>query len=613
MSTSLVFKARPYQEDAVKALTEGFKKAKKGTLVLPTGGGKTFTAWRFLKSYLEKGKKILWVVHRDYLISQCIEGMKNNGINASYSLWTADEKDDSGDVVIAMIMSTRTLQTEFDWIIYDECHRAAALSYKNLEKRVKHKYKLGLSATPERLDKKELDLGEILYQISFAELVDLSFLAKPDIRVIKTGQKFQFTVSGGDISKQSLKKLNNSDRNHVILKHVLEQGVEGRKILVFGVDIDHVKKLKSLVEKVAPGVCFLVHSKQSKAERAEALSKFGEESPKALCNCEVFTEGYDQKDITDIVMARATVSRALWVQMVGRGARIIPGIKDSFKLWIPIDDINKYSWLAREWCLSEANTDIRGSIGDPKYTIEKVEEAAKKLNVELKDLSTSEKLVIVGIITATGNYRGAEREVFTVTEDRFKCLKILAYYFRNQPEPSEGDDLKSYIEGSYAYCVTAGEFRISEWKALAWPFYFRWFKGRKVTSGGRTTWSQMYVNKPDIDQSEIKETFEENTSIVVEINERVATKVQEAGGFKPFWNSIIDEARPYIPPSSIWVSKRVKKIVFRDRSLILQTDIKKFKPSITHFSQVIGYIFSQRIEDDNMTVNTRLKSKEKIR
>lgn len=599
-----IYKPRPYQADAVAALTKHYKRGKKGTLVLPTAGGKTFTAWNFLKDELAKGKKILWVVHREYLIDQSIEGMQNNGIKNTVSLWTAKEKDDSGDVVMAMIMSTRNLTGEYDWVIYDECHRAAALSYKNLEERITYKKKLGLSATPERLDKKDLDLGNILYQISFGELVKQGYLAKPDVQIIKTGQNFQFTVSGGDISKHALKKLNNKDRNERILKHVLKDGLKGRKILLFGVNIDHVNSLRDIINTHSPNSTFVVHSEQTRAERSESLANFAGSYGTALCNCEVFTEGYDQKDITDIVMARATVSRSLWVQMVGRGARIIPGIKDSFKLWIPIDDINKYAWLARDWCLSEAEIDIEGQVAKPVEHVQQVDDACKELNIELSDHSMSEKLSVVGLATTMAQYKNAEQQTFVLTEDRRKCLALLELYFQNgQPKDMTRKD---FIELSYAYCVTAGEFTLKEWKELAWAYHFYSVLDKKKTNAGQDIWQVKWICETSISEKEIADTLAGNIELIKEFNTTVKNLVAEAGSFGAFWENLVKEAMPYIPKHSRWAKKIITNVQFKERSLILQTNLTTFKPSIYKFGETIGRMFSQKIQDENLVVHMRM-------
>lgn len=606
MTTQKIFTPRPYQADAVEALKKGFKRGKKGTLVLPTGGGKTFTAWNFLKDELDAGKKILWVIHRWYLAEQCIEGMERNGIKNTVSFWNAEEKDDSGDVVIAMIMSTRNLTGDYDWVIYDECHRAAALSYKNLESQINFVRKMGLSATPERLDSKDLDLGNIFYQISFRELVDLGFLSEPDVQIIHTGQTFQFTLSGGDISKRALKKLNNPERNKAIMTEVLKDGVENRKILIFGVDIEHICELRDIVEEKFEGKCFFVHSKLSKKERDSNLIAFGKAKSAVLCNCEVFTEGYDQPDITDIVMGRPTVSKSLWVQMVGRGARIIKGVKDSFKLWIPIDDLNKYSWLARDWCLTEGNIDIQGEVTNVEERTKVVEEACREMAVELPKISRTEKLTMVGIVATLGLYKGAERQTYVITEDRFKCLSLLKYYFNEQPT---NETTKDYVELSYAYCVTAGEFTVKEWKDISWAYYYSRIKGSKFTQGTKSIWAEKWVYKPKVSDAQLRLAYDANSSLVSDLDEVIKDLVEEANGFRSFWNDLVKEAMPFLPKSSKWVKGTVKSVRFKKRSLIIQTDVEGFKPSVYKFGQVVGRLFADKIGDDNIVTHMRMEKK----
>lgn len=590
-----VFTPRDYQSDAVGALKKHFKRSKKGVLVLPTGGGKTFTAWNFLKEEIAKDKKILWVVHRDYLIPQCVEGMEQNGITTTISYWTADQKDDSGQVVVAMILSTSALEGTYDWVIFDECHRSAALSYKNLEERLTIGKKLGLSATPERLDKKDLDLGQIVYQISFGELVDRGWLAKPDVHVIKTGQTFQFTVSGGDISRQSLKKINNPARNEAIIKHVLAEGIDKRKILIFGVDLDHVSELQKLVAEAHPGISVVVHSQQTKLERSASLKHFAQAAPRVLCNCEVFTEGFDQKDITDVVMARPTVSRSLWVQMVGRGARIIQGVKDSFRLWVPIDDLNKYAWLARDWCLSEASTDIEGRVQDPSGFIGRVDEALEELDCPIPDISSAEKLTVTGFVVTKSSF-DQEEITHVITDDRYKCLLMLQHYF------SQGNvrrlDLKDWIELSYAYCVTGGEFTINEWKNLGWAFYLA-----KVVKSHPDRWRAKWVEKPKLCPEEMMRSYSENINLCNQLLERFSALNSKFGNI---WSTILRRALKNMPKSSKWIAKTVTGVMYSDRALSIQTNIPSFKPSTGAFIRHIYAVAAEMLEDDGLVIHLRL-------
>jgi late competence protein required for DNA uptake (superfamily II DNA/RNA helicase) len=593
---------RDYQQEAVDSLHKHFKRSKKGLLVLPTGAGKTFTAWLFLKDYVQKGEKILWVVHRDYLIPQCIDGIKANNIDCNVTQWTAKEKDSSGDVVIAMVMSTRELTNDFDWVVYDECHRSAAQSYKLLEDRISYKKKLGLSATPSRLDEKDLDLGKIVYQVEFKDLVEKGYLAQPDIRIIKTGQRFQFTISGGDISRRSLGAVNNAERNLAIFKEVFERDISDRKILIFAVNIKHAEAIKALADSYRSNSCGIVHSKQSVQEKKKSLEDFALGNTRILCNVEVFTEGYDQKDITDVVMARPTVSRALWTQMVGRGARIIPGKKSDFTLWLPVDDVNKSYWLMQDWCLTNADFDVEQRNIVPSEYIANVDEAIAEFDTPI-DLSPSEKLITYGFVEVNPNFENAKQRTFVITKDRYKCLKILSYYYSNSdPE----DNLKDYIELSYAICCINGEFTVKEWKELAWSYYFYKIKGRKLNKFGLPTFRFIKVSDPEFTDDYIAESYDRNLDLCNEVDVRFGELAQKYGSIRQLFQVIQRESHDYMPSNSRWLFRSIRDIKFKNRSLVIQTYETSFMPSMTRFTEGIAYILGQMIQDDNIIVHTRL-------
>lgn len=180
-------KPRPLQEKAMTALKYYREKGwKKAIVILPTGTGKTFlAAW----DALNVNGKILFIVHRLEILKQARDTFAKIYPNEKIGLLTGEEKDceHSARILFASkdsLSNSQTLQTyerdEFDYIIVDEVHHGQAETYKRvLQYFTPTFFMLGLTATPDRTDRK--DIFELFdYQKAFeytlTEAIDDGFL-----------------------------------------------------------------------------------------------------------------------------------------------------------------------------------------------------------------------------------------------------------------------------------------------------------------------------------------------------------------------------------------------------------------------------------------------------
>lgn len=587
------FKLRDYQEAAINALEDHYKTEDTGILVLPTGAGKTFTTWSFLKDKIKGRCSVLWVVHRSYLLDQALEQINRLLPNAKVSYWTADQKDLSGDIVLCMIMSTRTIHGSFDWLVYDECHRSGADSYENLESLIKFKKKLGITATPCRPDYRDLRLGKIVYQVTFGELVEKQYLAKPNINIIKTKQKIKYKMSGDDISSESLKLFDNYERNLLIVQSLFKKGIEGKIILIFCCNVSHTESLMHMInETVEKKVATCVHSNLSKEETEKNLLDFSKGKYSVLCNCQKFTEGYDQKNITDVVMARPTLSPIFWVQAIGRGARIDEN-KNSYDIWVFMDDINKYDLLVTDWSINNLNKDPVTNIPIDRNALATTKAFLDIHNVPVPD-SYSELLKVIGVVRTVPKYDKNVINSYSITHERYISLVLLAWYFSNIPKDN---DLKFYIQKSYQFCVNNGEFTQKEWKDVAWAFFF---KGDSYCSE--------WIQKPKLDKDYILSLVNDSLESNKAFNEHFANIVYDYGGSHMFLNhineKILKESRKLNK-----IANSIYAIEYSDRTISLKSSMvmpsrllefytDSFKDTL---SEILGYT------DFSIFINLRTK------
>ena len=190
-----------HQLEALEVLKEMDKHSSfQSVLVIPTGGGKTLTAcWWLLNGALNKGKKVLWLAHRQLLLEQAIQTFELNAyanvmkerLNFSYRVisgvhQSANRIKSTDDLLIvskdSLVKQTKQLnrwlkQEKELYVIIDEAHHASAPTYQKiltyLKQKVSNLKLLGLTATPFRSDARQL--SEV-FPDDIAYNIDLSVL-----------------------------------------------------------------------------------------------------------------------------------------------------------------------------------------------------------------------------------------------------------------------------------------------------------------------------------------------------------------------------------------------------------------------------------------------------
>jgi superfamily II DNA or RNA helicase len=257
-----------------------------------------------------------------------------------------DQRIEGSDAVLADL--TRALGL----LVIDEAHRAAAPSYQriigDLIPEDRPVSVVGLTATPFRMeyvgdDPEEgtRELKEIFHHLieprqtlgaePRVKLQDMGVLARPELRTIKTPTTMQLpgVPAGGMLSEDELGRLDrilavrtdNTPRRLAILKELLPLAQDpAHSILYFGPTVRDAECMAYLLrrERIPSAV---VSSGTRDVTRRQIVAEFKQKRIRVLCNCEVLTTGFDAPQITHIVVARPTVSRVLYEQIVGRGLR----------------------------------------------------------------------------------------------------------------------------------------------------------------------------------------------------------------------------------------------------------------------------------------------------
>lgn len=350
---------KPYkdQQKSIDEIFEEFHNKDRLLFQLPTGGGKTavfsFIAKRFIKEYQQK---ILVLAHREELINQTLETLRNIGVSCESVIAQKKSLKHNANAYVGMIQTLKNrlknnplFIKEIGLIIIDEAHLDL---HKEVFEYFPEAKILAVTATPSSLKKinftrchrckKEYETittccnyetYEYTRKFSYSEIYEHIILGQSISELILSDRlvrdlnyqidgcnRSEFTIDSktGDYdtkSTDSYFKQPNVVKNY-------EQICKGEKTIVFNSSTStNLATFESFIDAGYTNIRMLdsVNTKQS--ERKPILKWFKETPDAILLNCGVLTAGFDEPTIQAVIINRATLSLSLWLQMVGRGGR----------------------------------------------------------------------------------------------------------------------------------------------------------------------------------------------------------------------------------------------------------------------------------------------------
>lgn len=312
-----------------KSKEEGFTK---GLIVAATGIGKTYLAAFDSLNY----EKILFVAHRQEILIQAQESFKNIRPHSSTGFFYNTFKDTKEDMIFATI---QTLGKElylnedyfkadyFDYIVIDEFHHAAADSYCSLIDYFKPKFLLGLTATPERLDNKDVfsicDYNTV-YEIRFAEAINKGWLVP--FRYYGIFDEFvdyrDIPMVNGRYNEKKLEQsLMINKRADLILNHYRKYN--SKRSLAFCSSRAHAEYMTEFFNNNGIKSCVVISDSKShlSVDRKEAVLKLKNEEIQVIFSVDMFNEGVDIPELDMVMLLRPTESPTVFLQQLGRGLR----------------------------------------------------------------------------------------------------------------------------------------------------------------------------------------------------------------------------------------------------------------------------------------------------
>ena len=309
---------------------------------MPTGTGKTHLLAAVIYDWLkgERGKSVWIVAHRRELVEQIEEtvaryGMKpKNGVVKVLSIqWLSRYWDD--------VRSDNP-----NLIVIDEAHHALAETYNELWLRYPEAKKLGMTATPCRLNRKGFtDLFDtLIISDSIADFIRQGWLSAFDYVSIRLGSEDQRLIdclekrgADGDFQVKEMDAVLNRRPSIERLYESVRQYAHGKKGIVYAVSISHARNIAEYYNNKGVNAV-AIDSKTPAKLRKQMVEDFRQGKIQVLVNVDVFSEGFDCPDVEFVQMARPTLSLAKYLQQVGRGLRKTDG-KETCML---IDNVGLY-------------------------------------------------------------------------------------------------------------------------------------------------------------------------------------------------------------------------------------------------------------------------------
>lgn len=317
----------PDQEDFITEIRNLWRKNKRIMAMACTGFGKTRVAARIIEGFSSKGLKVCFLVPRITLIEQTAKSFRELGIEDITYLWTDFDTDYNAKVTIAsMDTYIRREKMEFDLVIVDEAHHARKQILEWMTEHPNERY-LGLSATPfgtweGRYYSALAKSKPMRWLIDNGRLADYDVYApeSPDLSKCKTVN----TAMGRDYKESDLQDI--MDGAQVvgnIVKNWLENG-DNRLTMALCVNVAHANHL--CIEFTKAGVASeVITANVPVKEREEIFDRMRGGITKMVLSVNCLTEGFDLPEVSCLINARPTKSRARWSQGAGRALRFVEG------------------------------------------------------------------------------------------------------------------------------------------------------------------------------------------------------------------------------------------------------------------------------------------------
>ncbi len=326
-----LYEPRGFQIEALAALeVTRAQGADKALIQAATGVGKTYLAAFDSKN----AKRVLFIAHRKEILEQAARSFKNVSPEKSQGFFMADIKERDRDVIFASVNSLAkesnlsTFDPEsFDYIIIDEFHHAVTKQYRRIIDYFKPDFLLGLTATPERLDRQNVYAlcdYNVPYQIDLFKAINHGQLVPYHYYGIYDPTDYSpLKLYNGRYRSEDLDRLYLSDQKRfdLILSHFKKHNP--KRSLGFCVSRNHAEAMAKFFSENGIPSKAVYSGKQGPfaLDRDQALQDLKSGKLNVIFSVDMFNEGLDIPDVDCVLFLRPTESPIVFFQQLGRGLR----------------------------------------------------------------------------------------------------------------------------------------------------------------------------------------------------------------------------------------------------------------------------------------------------
>lgn len=336
---------RPYQADLLDQVSAAWREGYKAPcIVLPCGGGKSCIIAEAARRTTFKGKNVLFIVHRKELLDQIV---------STFVRWRVDMRYCG----VMMVQTASRRLGKFPkpvLIITDENHHSLANSYKKIYDYFPDSLRLGVTATPVRINGDGLgDVNDkLIIGVTAKWLIEHNHLAPYDYYAPSVADLTGLHVKMGEYVSSDIEKAMIKSTVFGDVIRYYKKLADGKKAICYCASIKHSKRTAE--EFTAAGIpAKHIDGDTPKIERAAIVAAFRRGDIKILCNVDLISEGFDVPDCECAILLRPTKSLTLFIQQSMRCMRYREG-----KRAVIIDHAGNYARFGmpdddREWSLEK--------------------------------------------------------------------------------------------------------------------------------------------------------------------------------------------------------------------------------------------------------------------
>ncbi len=361
---------RAYQQRAIDDLRDAYRAGSRAPLLcLPTGGGKTIIFTAIAQSAVSRGHQLLILVHRRELLHQA--SRKLTAIGLDHGLIAAGIPATSNPVQVASVQTLVRRLPGMDWqpslVIIDEAHHASAGSWARILQQWPDAYRLGVTATPCRLDGRGLSTAfdSLVQGPTVADLTAAGYLSPariyaPPVIADLSGLRRR---AGDYAVDQAANAMDRPTVTGDAISHY-QRLAGAQRAIAFCCSIAHAESVARSFNAAGISAATLLGNTP---DRDAVVAAFDAGTVQILVTVDVVSEGFDIPAASCAILLRPTQSLGLFLQQVGRVLRPAPG-KQQALILDHVGNVHRHGFPddLREWSLADG---VRRAAGKAAPTV----------------------------------------------------------------------------------------------------------------------------------------------------------------------------------------------------------------------------------------------------